>query len=739
MAMVALAPAGAGYRAACGATAWYFAEGYTGGDFDTWILIQNPNQVETVATVRLFTPECELDPLMVPLGSETRTTVYLNAVPGLTEGKEVAAQVSVEANGIIAERAMYFSYGGSRAGGHSSIGATNPDYSWYLPEGYTGGEFDTYVLLMNPTDTDAVGVWLKLLKPQDGRYYPFKVDVPAGRRVTVKLDDLVWTEGSDNYISASYTPPSQPQQVRFDDTDVSTMVFSSVPLVAERAMYFEYYGRAGGSSSIGATYAAPRWYLPEGYTGGQFDTWVMAMNPNSFPVDITYTFYSNQPGFEPVSVTHEDVPAYSRDTVFVDTVPGLEGTDVSTMVTAKRDVVLQAAEASDPVERYAVLYGIEDYPDPSADLLYAVDDVYDLKHRLVDYCGFTYDKMRYRTGAYATAANLEADMDWLASVADSNDIVLFYFAGIGYHDAGGDLIQLYDECVSAALLDGFFDAIASDKLLALFDCDSAAIFLDDLAAEGRLVAASGGDGELRHEYASDDFTTASTDDSGNGAFTHYFVEGLSKQAADTDNDGFVSAEEAFDYADGRTADLVQAKSAEVQTPVLSDGVAGELDLTVEQVDANIVAERSVYFQYGSASDGATSIGAPRLCNNWFLAEGYTGGGFDTWVLVMNPYDNWQKLVATYMIPDGTAVVKEYDCPPRFRYTIKVDDEDPLLASTDVSTRIEACYMDPPGASAAGYSGGNSGVAVERAMYFVYQSPLGGALKSGGTCSIGFGE
>jgi len=740
--VLASAPA-AQYREACGTSGWYFAEGYTGGDFDTWILIQNPNAVETTATVRLFTPEGELDPLEVPLGGQTRTSVYLNSVPGLQEGKEVAAEVKVEGSGIIAERAMYFDYGGGRAGGHSSIGAASATYNWYLPEGYTGGEFDTYVLLMNPGTEDANGVWVKLMKPQDGRYYPFKVDVPAGRRVTIKLDDLVWTEGSDNYITATNTPPAEPQQVRFDSTDVSTYICSSKPLVAERSMYFDYYGRAGGSSSIGATSAAPAWYLPEGYTGGLFDTWVMSMNPNDFPVDITYTFYSNQPGFEPVSVTHEDVPAYSRDTIFLDGVPGLEGTDVSTKVTAKKDVELQAAEASDPVERYAVLYGVEDYPDPASDLLYSEDDVCDLKHRLVDYCGFTYDRMRYRTGSYATTANLASDMAWLAANADANDIVLFYFAGNSSQDAEGNYADLYDGCVSTAQLDAYFDALPADKLLALFDCDDAWTFLADLAVEGRLLAASGSFGEKRHEYADAAFSAAAAEsgDSGNGAFTHYFVEALAKQAADASGNGLVSAEEAFAYAAPRTTALVLAQEEpdEDQAPAVSDNIAGEVDLTVEQVDANIVAERSVYFQYGNAGDGATSVGTSSLCNNWFLAEGYTGGGFDTWVLVMNPYDNWQKLHVTYMTPEGTTVEKEYDCPPRYRYSIKVDDQDPLLAATDVSTRVEACYMDPPGASSAGCTDGSSGVAVERAMYFVYYSPGGGSPKSGGTCSIGFGE
>lgn len=508
-------------------------------------------------------------------------------------------------------------------------------------------------------------------------------------------------------------------------------------------MYFDYYGRAGGSSSIGATYAAPRWYLPEGYTGELFDTWVMAMNPNGYPVDITYTFYSNQPGFEPVSVTHEDVPPYSRDTIFVDQVPGLEGSDVSTVVTAKKDVVLQTAGASGQVKRYAVLYGVNDYPDPADDLLYAEEDVIDLKHRLVDYCGFTYDLIRYRTGPNATMDNLASDIYWIGTQADANDIFLFFFAGNSSQDGGHNYIDLVDGCVSSVQLKNYLDSLGAGRQIALFDCDDAGMFLADLAAPDRLVAAGAAAGEKRHEYGDSAFsaTAAVGTDRGNGAFTHYLVEALAKKAADTNGNGLVSAEEAFAYAKPKTTALVleQEEPDEDQTPAISDGIAGEIDLTVEQVDANIVAERSVYFQYGNAGDGATSVGTPHLFNNWFLAEGYTGGGFDTWVLVLNPCDNWQKLHVTFMTPDGTTVVKEYDCPPRYRYTIKVDDQDPLLADSDVSTRVEACYMDPPGASSAVLPSGDSGVAVERAMYFTYYSPDGGAAKSGGTCSIGFGE
>lgn len=719
----------------CGRQGWYFAEGYTGGDFDTWILIQNPNEEPATVHMRFLTPTGEPVTHDYVIAGQSRHTVYLNSVPGI-EGLEVSTEVICEDQGVIAERAMYFSYegdGGERAGGHASIGATNPSYCWYLPEGYTGGGFDTYILLMNPNEEDVIDAELKLLKPQDGRYYPFKVDIPAGKRVTVKVDDLVYVEGAENKIATGEGggEEEQPLEVRFDNTDVSTVVHSSKPIVAERAMYFDYYGRAGGSASIGAPSAAPEWYLPEGYTGAAFDTWVMAMNPNWHEVDITYTFYSNQPGFEPVSVTHANVPPWSRDTIHVDDVPGLEGTDVSTRVTATRAVELQAA--GEGPEKYAVLYGVEQYGGAS-DPQYAVDDMYDIKHRLVDYCGFDYSNMRYRADDQATVEKFQEDMQWLSEVAGSDDLV-FFFAGKSHAAGANNYIDLYDGPISDDQLAGYFDALQTQKLVGLLSADDSGEFLVTLGGEGRVLMASCAKGETDHEFTEDAFKAASGD-SGNGAFAYYFVEGLTRKAADSNGDDRISAEEAFNYLKPKVTALVNDQAGESQVPQISDNIAGDVNLTVERVPANIVAERSMYFHYEASTDGHTSIGTPCAYRNWYLAEGYTGGGFDTYVLVVNPLDVPQQVDARFMTAGGDVVEKTYLVPPKYRLTIKVDDVDPVLAATDVSTSITAKAVETGEASAA--CGENVGVAVERAMYFTYTDPYSGEVVRGGSCSIGYG-
>jgi hypothetical protein len=730
-AMMAVVAAGE-VKTSCGSKGWYFAEGYTGGDFDTWILIQNPNKVETTAHLRFFTPQGEPISMDVKLKKEARFSLLLNNVPGL-EKQEVATEVICDGEGVVAERAMYFNYYG-KAGGHATIGADSTSYSWFMPEGYTGGDFDTYVLLMNPNDANA-SCYVKLMKPGEGKYYPFKVTVPAGRRVTVKVDDLVWKEGTDNIIAASEVLPAggtaKPgAEVKFDNTDVSTYVASDKPIVAERAMYFNYYGKAGGSGSIAAPCTAERWFLPEGYTGSEFDTWVSAMNPSGNTLDITYTFYTNQPGAEPVSVVHSNVAPWSRDTIHVNDIPQLVGKDVATEVTATRPVQLAGAEGP---KKFAVLYGIDKYAvDP---LKYAVDDLYDVKHRLVDNCGFSYDYMRYRSDEGVTLAKLQEDMAWLASEAGPEDLVVFFFGGKS-GKAAENYLQLYDGNVTKTELNGYFSALQSKQLGALLNCDNSGEIAGELSAAGRAMVAGCGAGEKVYEYPEADFAAASGD-YGNGAFPYYFVEALGKKAADSSGNGKVSLVEAFNYLEPKVKALASSKGVS-QNPKMFLNIA-DLDLTVERVAASIVAERSVYFKYGASAEGATSIGACSTYPSWFLAEGYTGGAFDTYVLVLNPYDYPQKVTATFMTPDGSTVVKEYDVPGRYRLTIKVDDVEingvKVLANTDVSTQIDAEPIETSGVKTAC----GDGVVAERAMYFTYTDPNDGSRKSGGSCSIGYGS
>jgi len=103
-----------------------------------------------------------------------------------------------------------------------------------------------------------------------------------------------------------------------------------------------------------------------------------------------------------------------------------------------------------------------------------------------------------------------------------------------------------------------------------------------------------------------------------------------------------------------------------------------------EADRPIVAERAVYKDKGRA--GTDSMGAPALSRTWYTAEGVTRGGYDTWLLMLNPHDVPGTARATYMMEDGTTTSNSYLLPPRTRISIYVNQEAP---NTRVATKVEA--------------------------------------------------
>jgi hypothetical protein len=111
----------------------------------------------------------------------------------------------------------------------------------------------------------------------------------------------------------------------------------------------------------------------------------------------------------------------------------------------------------------------------------------------------------------------------------------------------------------------------------------------------------------------------------------------------------------------------------------------------------IIVERAVYFPTGS--HGVTGVREPST--SWYMAEGFTGGGATTYILVANPNDSAAALTITYMVQGGGEIVTQRVVGGNSRDTIAT--QDPLEVGLDqaFSTRVVA---DNP-------------VVVERAMYF----------------------
>ena len=291
-------------------SSFYFAEGYTGDGFDEYLCLMNPNAAGTTAHITYMFSDGSTQVQDVPIGATTRCTVNVNGVVGA--GREVSLKVEAEGK-IVAERPMYFNYGGAWDGGHDVVGLDTPQTSFYFAEGYTGDGFDEYLCLMNP-NTSATTAHVTYMFT-DGSTQVQDVPIGATSRRTVKVNDQVG--------------PGR---------DVSVKVLADAPIVAERPMYFNYQTVCtGGHDVMGAASPQTTSYFAEGYTGDVFDEYICLMNPNASATTahVTYMFTDG-------STQNQDVPLgpTTRATVYVNGIVG-DGQSVSAMVESSLPIVAE--------------------------------------------------------------------------------------------------------------------------------------------------------------------------------------------------------------------------------------------------------------------------------------------------------------------------------------------------------------------------------------------------------------
>jgi hypothetical protein len=196
---------------------WYFAEGYTEGNFEEWLLIQNPQDGPARVELTFMQPNGINSGLEFTVAPRSRYTV---AVDNYLSSAEVSSRISSNVP-VVAERAMYWN---DRSDGHDTLGTPCPEYEWFFAEGYTGGGFEEWFLVQNPWGEQAE-VEVFFLFP-GGSTQSTTITVPARSRYTIDVGAMVGAK------------------------EVSLRISSNLPVVAERAMYF--HGRSGGTSSIGA-------------------------------------------------------------------------------------------------------------------------------------------------------------------------------------------------------------------------------------------------------------------------------------------------------------------------------------------------------------------------------------------------------------------------------------------------------------------------------------------------------
>jgi hypothetical protein len=227
-------------------------------------------------------------PVEVPAGTYT-----LEVVPAGAPGPVVLTlnNVSLAAGTVYAVFAEGFLAAGPPNLQAVFAAFTPMGHIWYLAEGATEADFETWILVQNP-NAEAATVGLTFMTENGAVAGPSEVLQP-GTRFTWKANDYVTS------------------------WQVSTQVQSDKPVVAERAMYD--VARTWGHDSIGVTGTAMKWYLPEGATAGGFETFVLIQNPGATNVTLDLTFNTStgpQPGPQGfVLAPHSRITFYVNDFV----------------------------------------------------------------------------------------------------------------------------------------------------------------------------------------------------------------------------------------------------------------------------------------------------------------------------------------------------------------------------------------------------------------------------------------
>jgi hypothetical protein len=299
-----------------GATHAYFAEGFTGFSgafsFHEFLAIENPGAAQML-TVKYLLASGPPITKTYALAAQSRWTINVNADVGANQ--QVSAQLTAP-NPFVAERSMYFDFTGNITGGHNVMGATSLGTLFYFAEGYTGGGFSEYLTLMNTDPSNTANVQVTYYFNGGGAPKTVSHPVAPNSRLTVFVNDPAEAGAGQQ---------------------VSMRVTSDLPILAERPMYFSFFGETGGHVIVGSPTPITHLNLAEGHVGQGFDEYLTILNPNATAANLTITYYlgSGSPVTQPITVAGN-----SRATVHVnDVLP--PGTDSSVHIDSDQAIVVE--------------------------------------------------------------------------------------------------------------------------------------------------------------------------------------------------------------------------------------------------------------------------------------------------------------------------------------------------------------------------------------------------------------
>jgi hypothetical protein len=269
---------------------WYLPEGSSQWGFETWLLIQNPNNYEATCQVTYMVENG------TPVVKEKKVPANSRKTFAMVDdigAKDASIQV-VSNLPVIPERSMYRN---NKREGTDSIGTIAPAADYYLAEGTTAWGFTTYVLVQNPNPTPT-DVTLTFNTPDGAKVQP-AFTMQGNTRKTIRVNDI---------------KPANGYPIDVSNTDLSTEVHGTQPIIAERSMYWGAGTPLGEAAhdSIGMGTPDIGFMLPDGDTSNGRETWALVQNPNN--VDVTIMVMYMTPTGIGDTAFNDVVPKNSRKT-----------------------------------------------------------------------------------------------------------------------------------------------------------------------------------------------------------------------------------------------------------------------------------------------------------------------------------------------------------------------------------------------------------------------------------------
>ena len=291
----------------------YFAEGASNAFFKTRLSFFNPSATTSAIVLATFYRESG-GPRRVRFTVPAHTVVNLMAADTASLGEGPFSTIVESDLEVVCDRIMTF--GADEEGSHIETAVRTLVNGSYFAESATGWRFSLFYLLFNPHPFNSTVSCIYETARGTAVFDSYLLG-PFERR-TIHPAELESPSGSGEYPLAATEFTAQCGTFR-------------ETFVMERALYMSPEGHPFGAGSVAAGTTNPysSWLFAEGATGAFFDEFLVLHNGEDYPVTATIVFTPERGS--PITRQYA-LARFSRATIHVDLIPGLENTSVSASV-----------------------------------------------------------------------------------------------------------------------------------------------------------------------------------------------------------------------------------------------------------------------------------------------------------------------------------------------------------------------------------------------------------------------